>query len=239
MQTLILALALVPALALSAPAAPPGPGGAAFAQGRRDDLRQRHLRLARALGLAEALDLDEQGALKLRATLARHDERRAPVERDVAEAVRTLRAAAAGEGAQAAQVDGAVQRLHDGRERLARLDAELLAELTSGATPERKARAALFLAHFHARAQAPRGPGAGGYPPQNRPNRPPGAVAVPDRPYVYGPPGTPPPPAGAARPPVAQPMPGGAPPAPPAAPLPPPPAPGDEGPELEDWFSGE
>ena len=121
MRTLILALALVPALALSAPPPPPGPGGAASAQARRDDQRLRHLRLARALGLADALDLDEQGALKLRATLARHDERRAPVERDVAEAVRTLRAAAAGEGVQAAQVDGAVQRLHDGRERLARL----------------------------------------------------------------------------------------------------------------------
>ena len=151
----------------------------------------------------------------------------------MAEAVRTLRAAAAGEGVQAAQVDGAVQRLHDGRERLARLDAELLAEVSSGATPDRKARAALFLAHFRSRG----GPAAGGYPPANRPNRPPGATAVPDRPYVYGPPGTPPPPAGAARPPVAQPMPGGAPPAPP--PAPPAPEPGDEGPELEDWFSGE
>jgi len=236
MRKLILALALFPALAAAQPA-PLRPTGAAAADGTRRDERQRRMRLERALGLAEALDLDEQGALKLRSTLARHDERRAPVERDVAEAVRTLRAAAAGEGVGAAQVDAAVQRLHDGRERLARLDVELLAELTSGVTPDRKARAALFLARFRPRAEPARSPGAGGYPPPRQPARPPGATSMPDRPAGYGAPGTPPPPPGAARPPVAQPMPGGTPPPPPAAP--PYPGPGGEGPELEDWFSGE
>jgi hypothetical protein len=241
MRNLILAVALFPALALAAPPAPlPWQGGAPAADGTRRDERQRRMRLERALGLAEALDLDEQGALRLRAVLARHDERRAPVERDVMEAVRTLRAAAAGQGVGAPQVDAAIQRLHDGRERLARLDVELLAELTSGVTPDRKARAALFLARFRPGAEPARGgPGAAGYPAPRQPSRPPGAMSVPDRPAAMygGPPGTPPPPPGGARPPVAQPMPGGTPPAPP--PAAPPPGPGGDGPELEDWFSGE
>ncbi|GEJ56684.1 hypothetical protein [Anaeromyxobacter diazotrophicus] len=232
-RSLTLAAALLlPALALAAPPRPP-PAGAGDIADRAEQVKRQ--RLTRALGLAEALDLDEAGALKLRDTLAKHDEKRAPLQRQLQESLRTLRAAARGEGSQAAQVDGAVQRLAEVRAKLAQLDGELLGEVTRGATPARKARAALFLARPPSRPPPGAGPTAGaaagpraaappgprGYPPRPPPSYTPAPPGVPSQgPAPMGPPDE-------IEPPHAPP-PGGA----PAAP-----APGVAGPEAEDWFS--
>jgi hypothetical protein len=111
------------------------------------------MRLARAVGLAEALDLDEAAALRIRDVLVRHDAQRAPLQEQVRAAVMVLRDAARGDSAAAAQVDQALQRARDGRARLQQLDAQLLDEITKGLAPEKKAKAAIFLATFRQRAQ--------------------------------------------------------------------------------------
>jgi hypothetical protein len=205
--TLAVAL-LLPALALAAPQ----PSAAADDDPARQAERMRRLRLTRIVGLAEALDLDEAGALKLRETLAKSDEKRAPLLRQVHDSVRVLRAASRDEAGAAGQVDGAVQRLLEARAKLAQLDRELLAQVTQGATAARKARAVLFLARYARRAQA------AAFAPARTYARPPYG------PPSYTPPGAPPP---AGPPQEIEPRN-----APPGAP-----APGSSGPQAEDWFS--
>jgi len=168
--TLTLALALAPALALAAPpAAPGGPGPGRGADTGRQEHMEKRMRLARTVGLADALDLDEAGALRARETLARFDERRAPLRAQRRESLRIVRDAAGGDAAAGAQLDQALGRLRDARDKLQQLDAEQLAQLTQGMQPQQKARAALFLARFRERAPhlmmrgGPGGPsGAGG-----------------------------------------------------------------------------
>ncbi len=153
MKKLALLFSLVPALAL---AQQPPPAGRAAAPGSDDATRmermQKRMRLARTLGLAEALDLDEAAAMKLRDVMARFDGRRAPISKQVRDDLRILRDAAGGDKAAAAQVDPAIQRLRDARAQLQKLDAEMFGQVSQGLSPEKKARAALFLSRFHERA---------------------------------------------------------------------------------------
>ncbi len=233
-RSLILAAALLlPALALAAPPRAPTAGGPGDDPAQRAEQVKR-ARLARALGLAEALDLDEAGALKLRETLAKSDEKRAPLQQQVQESVRVLRAAGRGNGAAAGHVDAALQRLGEARQKLVQLDAELLAQVTQGATPARKARAALFLEQQGERSRNEGGAGPG-VPPRAPGSPPAGGYGARPPPYyrqpAYTPPGVTPPGA----------PPDYEPPAPPGNPSNPgPPAPGAgpaDGPEAEDWFS--
>ena len=113
---------------------------------------QRRARLARAIGLADALGLDEAAALKARDLMARFDERAEPLRRDVRDAMRTLRDAAQGDSAAAGQVDAALDKLRKSRTQLHTLSGETFAELTRGLSPEKKARAAVFLSSFGHRA---------------------------------------------------------------------------------------
>jgi hypothetical protein len=149
---LTLALALLPALALAAPqqqATPPaGPGDDPAAL----DRAAKRLRVARTVGLAEALDLDDASALKVRDTLAQFDQKRAPLRQQLRDAGRILRDAARGDAAAAGQVDAALQKMRDARAQLQQLDAQMVTQVTQGMAPEKKARAALFLARFHERA---------------------------------------------------------------------------------------
>lgn len=236
MKNLALVLALLPTLASAAPQSPPARGaGQAGDDAARAAQMQKRMRIARTLGLAEALDLDEAGALKLRETLAKSDEKRAPLQQQVQESVRVLRAAARGNGAAAGHVDAALQRLGEARQKLVQLDAELLAQLTQGATPARKARAALFLEQQGERSRNEGGAGPGGGPPRAPGSPPAGGYGARPPPYyrqpAYTPPGVTPPGA----------PPDYEPPAPPGNPSNPgPPAPGAgpaDGPEAEDWFS--
>ena len=173
MKKLTVMLALVPAAALAAPQSSParGPGagpGAGPDEPARMEQMQKRMRLARTLGLAEALDLDDAGAMRARDVMAKFDERRAPLRKQVADNVRVLRDAARGDKDAAAQVDQAVQRLRDARTQLQALKSEMFQQLTQGLSPQKKAKAALFLATFHAHAERMMmhrghggGPGAG------------------------------------------------------------------------------
>ena len=167
MKNLTLMLAILPGLAL---AAPQGPARAAAQAGDQDDSTrlaqmQKRMRLARTLGLAEALDLDAAGAMRARDVLARFDDRRAPMRKQVRDSIRVLRDAARGDKDALPQVEAAMQRLRDTRNQLQNLNLEMFQQLTQGLSPEKKARAALFLARFHEREQrmSLRRPGGAGH----------------------------------------------------------------------------
>jgi hypothetical protein len=142
-----------------APGATPGNGHAA---GRRGDpaRMEKRMRLARTLGLAEALDLDAPAALKLGDAIAKFDDRRVAVRQQHRQARDVLRRAAQGEKVTAADVDQAIQRALEARAQLAAIDRETVTTVTQGLTPEKKARAVLFLSKFQKRF--PGGPGMHG-----------------------------------------------------------------------------
>jgi hypothetical protein len=176
MKKLILLAALMPALASAAPPGSPAAGD----RGADEQRIEKRMRLARALGLAEALDLDDAAALRVRDLLVRYDAQRAPMREQVRAAVLVLRDAARGDQAAVARVDQALQRARDGRARLQQLDAQMLDEIAKDLTPDKKAKAALFLATFHQRVQrfammrhhaggpGPHGPGMRGVGPGGR-----------------------------------------------------------------------
>jgi len=166
MKKLALLLALAPGLALAAPQNQPAHARAGSDDASRIAQMQKRMRLARTLGLAEALDLDDAGAMRVRDVLARFDDRRAPLRKQLRDNIRVLRDAARGDKDALPQVDSALQKLRDARNQLQSLNGEMFQQLTQGLTPEKKARAALFLARFHEREQriffrGPGGPGGG------------------------------------------------------------------------------
>src|SRR5512133_3659200 len=62
-----------------------------------------------------------------------------------------VRHAGGGEQAAAGQVDAALTKLRDGRAQMQKVDEETFQAVPAGLTPEKKAKAALFLARFHER----------------------------------------------------------------------------------------
>jgi hypothetical protein len=156
MRKTVYALALLAPLA--APAAPPdrpasagrGPPEAAERDARREQMQKR-MRLTRTLGLAEALDLTEAEALRMREVLARFDEKREPLRLKMREAREQLQKAARGDAAAQKGVDDALKRTRELRGQILALHDEQLQAITQGLTPERKARAALFLDRFRER----------------------------------------------------------------------------------------
>ncbi len=166
MRKTLIALVLVPMAALAqGPAkdkAGPGP-----ADGQRPNVEnmEKRMRLARTLGLAEALDLDTAQALKLGDTLAKFDDKRKAARKQGMDAREVLRKAAQGDKTVAGDVDGAINRLLDSRAQLQATDKEMLAAITKDLAPEQKARAALFLGRFRERIERhmmPFGPGGQG-----------------------------------------------------------------------------
>jgi len=150
MRTTLVALLLLPALALAeGPKKDQQPPAAA---GQPDPARvEKRMRLARTLGLAEALDLDTAQALKLGDTLARFDDRRKVARQQAMDATDVLRDAARGTATPkptSAQVDGAIAKLLEARAQLQGIDREMLQAVTKDLSPEQKARAALFLGRF-------------------------------------------------------------------------------------------
>ena len=128
---------------------------------------EKRMRLARTLGLAEALDLDAPAALKLGDTISKFDDRRVAAHKQMREAGEVLRRAAQGEKVSAGDVDAAIQKGLDARTQLGAIDRETVAAVTQGMTPEKKARAVLFLAKFqrrfhgHGPGMMMKGPGGG------------------------------------------------------------------------------
>ena len=122
------------------------------------------LRLARSLGLAEALDLDEAGTARLNAVMAPFDARRKALLDAVRGDVRILRQAARhGDPRALAEVDGAVQRVFEARATVLGIDREMFAALSKGMPPGQVARMALFFAQFRQRfgMEMPEQPGGG------------------------------------------------------------------------------
>jgi hypothetical protein len=140
-----------------------GQGPQAQAQGAgprfSPEKMEKRMRLARTLGLAEALDLEPAAALKLGETIGKFDDRRVAAHKVMHEARDVLRRAAQGEKVAPADVDQAIQKALDARAQLTAIDRETVAAVTQGLSPEKKARAVLFLANFHRRF--PGGPGMG------------------------------------------------------------------------------
>jgi hypothetical protein len=162
MRKTLVALMVLPVIAL---AQAPNKDKDKAGQWQPDPERaQKRMRLARTLGLAEALDLDTPQALKLGDTLAKFDDKRAAARKQAGDARDLLRGAARPGGkATAADVDGAVGKLLDARAQLQALDKEMLQAITRDLSPEKKARAALFLGTFRDRIERHvMGPGRGG-----------------------------------------------------------------------------
>jgi hypothetical protein len=164
----LVALALLP---LAAFAEGPGPGPGSHGDGRgpdggdRVERMEKRARLARNLGLAEALDLDTAQTAKMADALAKLDEKRIALHKQQRDARQLLRRAADGEKVTAADVDGALAKILDVRTQLVGLDKETLAVVTKDLPPVKKARAALFLGRFEQRMGGRHGGPGGGMGP--------------------------------------------------------------------------
>jgi hypothetical protein len=117
----------------------PGPNGEQW---------QKRSRLMRTLAIADALELDDAATLKLRDRLTRFEEKRAPLHSQLMEQTVVLRRAAKGDTTAYAQVDSAIQRVLALRGQLEQLDRDLFTELSTGLTPQKKARLALAMARL-------------------------------------------------------------------------------------------
>ncbi len=167
MRKTLYALLLVPALALGQNAKPPQAGAG---NGPPPDAQraQKRMQLARTLGLATALDLDTDQALKLGQTLSKFDDRRRDIREKARDARETLRNAAQGGKVTPAEVDGAIAKLLDLRAQSQALDKEMLQAVTQNLSPQQKARAVMFLGSFrhgmdrHMMGRGPGGPGGPG-----------------------------------------------------------------------------
>ncbi|HVP68768.1 MAG TPA: hypothetical protein VMT17_16055 [Anaeromyxobacteraceae bacterium] len=179
---LFLAAVLAPALALAQEAPPPPPpGGASAPTGHLDrgperwERMEKRMRLARALGLAEALDLDAAQAAKMNEIMVGFDGKRTALVEQLRKSVRVLRDAAreppkdgkAPPAPSAQAVDQAVAAIFDARAQLLALDKDMFQALAKGLGPEKRARMALFFARFRQRfgmeilERAEHGPGPG------------------------------------------------------------------------------
>jgi len=168
----ILTLAPVAALAQGAATPPPtpqqgqgGPGWKMDPKQRAEQMQKRG-RLALTLGLAEALDLDAAQALKVRDAIAQLEPRRTAARKQLHDAGDVLRRAAKGEKVSAAEVDQAISKAFEARQQMEAVNKDTVAAVTKDLSPEKRARAVLFLARFehrmHGRMGGMRGMGPGG-----------------------------------------------------------------------------
>ncbi len=160
MRKLLLTLvAAVPFVALAVPK-----GGTPADEATRFERMEKRMRVARILGLSEALDLDEAQAMKMQEAMVKFDERRKPIMKQLHDSMQLLRKAAGGDQAAQGQVDQVVARIFDARAQMQQLDREMFGVITKGLSPEKRARAAVFLSHFHGRFGMGPGMGAGHSP---------------------------------------------------------------------------
>ena len=163
MKKLLVAALLLPLGAFAQGAgAGPGPGAGQGRMRWKDDPKaaekmERRMRLARTLGLAEALDLEPKKALEMGDLIAKQDERRAAARKQMRDAHDVLRKAADGEKVTSQEVDQAIQRGLDARAQLAQIDKETLQAVVKDLGPEQRARAVLFLDRFQRRFSFGRG----------------------------------------------------------------------------------
>lgn len=144
----------------AAAASPTAPGqGAGDSRGPGKDWVERRAQrahLAYVLGISEALELSEPEALKLSEKLRAFESKRRPLMEQMGEAMRVLKEAAGGDSAALSQIDASMQRILDGRSQLAALDKELWTTLSTGLSPQKKAKLALVLGKLHHRMHGPK-----------------------------------------------------------------------------------
>jgi hypothetical protein len=140
-----------PSAAAGAPDAPPPGTGAAAGKEPWGPRMEKRMRLARALGLAEALDLEPAQVARMDEVLKGFDARRKPVLEKLRADAKALRGAAGDAKATAKQVDDLVARMFAERGQMMALDQEMYAAVGKDLSPEKRARMALFFARFRAR----------------------------------------------------------------------------------------
>jgi hypothetical protein len=188
MKMLALLLALAPMLASAQSQPPPSgrPEGASLRHedrdgpGGMDPARQeklhRRMQLALTLGLAEALQLDDAAALKVRGQIEKFTPRRMAAAQQMRDSVQVLRRSARGDQVTTGDVDAAITRLLDARGQMQALDREVVTTVTRDLPPEKRARAVLFLAKFHQRMMQELRPEAHGHRGPGRPGAGPGPM---------------------------------------------------------------
>src|SRR5258707_12575070 len=117
----------------------PGPPPVAFA---------RQIRMEQVIGLAEALELSEADALRMAQVIRSVQERRRPLQEQVAESARIIKRAADGDPEALARVDTALQQMYAARAQLADLNKEMFATLSQGLTAQQRAKMAVYFAKF-------------------------------------------------------------------------------------------
>lgn len=100
------------------------------------------------LQLAEALELDDAGTLKLRQSIAQWDAQRAPLRQQMFDQAQVLRRAAKGDTTAYGQVDQAIQKVISLRTQIHQVDQQMFQQLSQGLPPQKKARLALAIARF-------------------------------------------------------------------------------------------
>lgn len=156
-HTLTAVALLAPTLAFAAPPSPKGAPAAAPAErdARREERHEEHreemvrrMRLARTVGMADALGLDEAGALDLSKKLKPFDERRESIAPRAEEARKTIKRAAEGDATALQQLEPAIAAVFETRAEMERIDREMVDSLGKGMQPQQKAKLLVFLATF-------------------------------------------------------------------------------------------
>lgn len=163
MRALLATLLTLPMLALAAPPASKPAGRELNMEERHKKMEQR-MRTMFLLGLSEALELNETEALKMADKVRSVEDRRSPLRKTMFESMQTLKKAAEGDASAQGGVDAAAQKILETRIRMAELDRELFNELARGLSAEKKAKLAMYMAHFQHRAgmgKGRMGPGMG------------------------------------------------------------------------------
>ena len=114
---------------------------------RREEADQR-MRMMATLEIAEVLELDDAGALKLRQTVAQWDAQRAPLRQQMGDLAQVLRRAARGDTTAFGQVDSSIQKIIDLRMQLHQIDEKMFQQLSQGLAPQKKAKLALTMARM-------------------------------------------------------------------------------------------
>lgn len=144
-RSLAVLLSLLPLVVLAQPRPPEQRRGP---DPERAEKMEKRMRMMRLLGLAEALDLEPEQALKLDAQMKKFDERRKPLREQVRESAAILERASHGDQGALNQVEQAARRAFDARAQLAQLDREMYEALSRDLSPQKRAQMALFLARF-------------------------------------------------------------------------------------------
>lgn len=111
----------------------------------RAQLEQR-ARLMATMQISEALGLDDPSTLKLKDTLTRWDVQKAPLRQEMFDLAQTLRRAGRGDTTAYGQVDPAIKRIQEIRAQLQQIDQSLFQQLSTGVSPQKKAKLALVMA---------------------------------------------------------------------------------------------